>query len=76
VILILLAVSLGVPALLGGGCYIHSLREAKAYAEWFDSPEYKRRVMMNAAAIVESFGFHDEALTMLRDAPSGQGAQP
>ena len=73
-ILILLAVSLGVPALFVVGCYIHSLREAKAYAEWFDSPEYKRRVRERAAAIVASFGFHDEALTMLRE--DNQGAQP
>ena len=73
-ILILLAVSLGVPALFAVGCYLHSARAAKAYVEWFDSPEYKRRVMVGAAAIVASFGFHDEALTMLRE--DNQGAQP
>lgn len=73
-ILILLAVSLGVPALFVVGCYIHSARPAKAYVEWFDSPEYKRLLSARAAAIVESFGFHDEALTTPRE--DNQGAQP
>lgn len=73
-ILILLAVSLGVPALFAVGCYLHSARAAKAYVEWFDSPEYKRLLSARAATNVASSWFHDEALTMLRE--DNQGAQP